>query len=201
MSGEGYAGVPIWLLVILAVAIGLFGCGSGSDAGGGLHLIEGDDSFAGMPNGGSLAEAIERLGAPDEMFSPDSEDSHECIAHWREAGVFAQFINWGALSSGAGPPCQPQVELTLIGATMHGDWETDSGLRIGDSVEKVDELYDPGAAGTCGAGFLKLRTPARMLRRVSDPLGGPGAYIGTLGVMTSSGEVTGFVMSSRAVSE
>lgn len=193
---------PIRLLAILAVAaVGLLGCGSGSDAGGQWQVIEGDDSFAGMPNGGSLAEAIERLGVPDDMFSPDSEDSHECIARWRELGVTAQFINWGTINEGGGPPCQPQGELILIGATMHGDWETDAGLRVGDSIEKVEELYDPGAAETCGAGFLELRTPARMLDRISDPLGGPGAYICTLGVMTSDGEVTGFVMSSRAVSE
>jgi hypothetical protein len=91
--------------------------------------------------------------------------------------------------------------LNLTGVALHGDWETDVGLRIGDSVATLNDLYDPAGEGTCAAGLSRKRDAARMLRRVRDPLGGRGSYICTLGVVTTGGRVTAFVMSSRAASE
>lgn len=184
------------MLVCLGIALGgLVGCGTDVS---GARSIEGDESFAGMPNPGSIGEAIERFGHPDEMFAPAESGSHECIARWHEEGIDAQFIEWGAIGEEV-RPCQVRPNLTLTHVTLRGDWETDSGLRTGDGMARLEELYDPGPVGSC-AGYVGP-DEARMLREVADPLGGPGSYLCTLGVVVAGGEVTAFVMSSLAASE
>ena len=190
----------LWCFVAL-VGVSLVvisGCGSGGSRD---LVIEGDRSFGGMRNPGTLDEAIERFGYPDELFSPYPETRYMCVARWKSEGIDAQFVNWGGVGASDGPPCQPRSRLNLTGVALHGNWETDAGLKVGDSVARLNRLYEPDAEGTCSAGLSRKPDRARMLRQVRDPLGGPGSYICTLGVVISGGVVTGFVMSSRAASE
>jgi hypothetical protein len=198
MRGHGWRG-SFWALLVASLALSaLMGCGSG-----GTHdfIIEGDQSFGGMPNPGSLARAIQQFGFPDQLYNPNPQTRYSCIARWEDDGITAQFIDWGGVGDASGPPCTPRSQMILTGVVLHGNWETDSGLRVGDSLERVNKLYHPGAKGTCAGGLWRRNLEARMLERVADPLGGPGSYLCTLGVMTSRSAVTGFVMSSRAASE
>jgi len=197
-AGRKGTGV-LCVLLLFGLGVGALG-GCGSDGGQRL-VIDGDKSFGGMPNPGTLKEAIKQFGYPDELVSPYPDSSYMCVARWKAQGIDAQFIAWGAVGATGGPPCGLRSQLTLTGVALLGDWETDKGLKVGDGVDKLNDLYDPGQVGTCAAGLARRRSKAQMLLRVSDPLGGPGSFICTLGVVVKGGTVTGFVMSSRAASE
>jgi hypothetical protein len=185
------------LLSLIVIALmPLSGCG-GSESQD--HLIVGDESFAGMPNPGTLAQAIQRFGPPDELYSPDPEAIVACSAAWEEAGFTAQFRNYRAIGE-SGPPCQPAGQYTLSGAMLRGDWVTDRGLRVGDNADDLVSTYHLTEHSRCYNPTTNSAV-AWTIEEVPDELGGPGATLCTLGAIVSHRRVTGFVLSNLSASE
>lgn len=190
--GSWWCVVSLWaILAVLALA----GCGSGSEQ---ELVIQGDESFAGVPNPGTLDEAIQRFGPPDELYATEPESNVMCRAEWRPDGIKAMFRNLAA--EPFEPPCSPHKDFLLIGARLSGEWQTDRGLRVGDGAELVEELYGDRKRERC-YNVVDYEETGWILMRVADPLGGPGAYLCTLGVMVVDRQVTGFLISSRSASE
>ena len=184
--------VLVSLCAALAVLVSA-GCGSAPES-----VIQGDDSFAGMPNPGALDEAIRLFGPPDELYATEPDSNVMCRAEWKADGIEAIFRNLAA--EPFEPPCAHRKDFLLIGATLSGKWQTDRGLRVGDGAERIDQLYGDRKRERC-YDMVNREETGRTLMRVADPLGGPGAYLCTLGVMVAHGQVTGFLVSSRAASE
>jgi hypothetical protein len=186
---RGAAGALISCVLILA------GCGAGT----GPHLrIDGERSFDGMSNPGTLVQAIDRFGYPDRIYSHAAEPM-SCYATWREYGITALFQNWGAV--GGDRPCMPTRAFRLSSVELRGAWSTDKGLTVGDPVGRLVSIYGITRSERCEDEVGARSTLAYTIDSVPDPLGGPGSRLCTLGAIVSGGKVRGFVMSNRGASE
>jgi len=183
------------LLLVLCL-LPLSGCGAGNDQ----HELEidGDESFAGMPNPGSLSEAIALFGYPNQMYGGPG-DSIDCYVRWKPYGIKALFQNWGAV--GGGQTCAPRRDFVLTSVELRGAWHTDRGLKVGDSIEQLTSIYGIGGGARCADEVGGEGTDAWTMRSVKDPLGGPGSRLCTLGVIVARGKVVGFLMSNQNASE
>lgn len=161
-------------------------------------MIQGDKSFAGMSNPGTLAEAIDRFGYPDQIYSRPG-DSIDCIASWKKDGIKALFQNWGAIQGGQA--CAPRKDFTLTSVELRGKWSTDRGLAIGEPVKQMISAYGISKGERCfdevGSGVPLAWT----IYSIKDQLGGPGSRLCTLGAIVAHGKVVGFVMSNQNASE
>lgn len=182
-------------LCLSLLVCALAGCGSGSQP---ELVIQGDESFAGVPNPGTLGEAIRLFGTPDELYATEPESNVMCRAEWKSDGIEAMFRNLAA--EPFEPPCSPHKDFLLIGSRLSGEWQTDRGLRVGDGAVRVDQLYGDRKREPC-YDMVDHEETGWTLMRVADPLGGPGAYLCTLGVVVVDGQLTGFLISSLAASE
>jgi len=66
---------------------------------------------------------------------PDRRDANGCGNIWRRRGL--QLIT---ADFGGGPPCAPTTRIQRIVITSD-EWVTERGLRVGDSLDRVRELY------------------------------------------------------------
>lgn len=161
-------------------------------------IIDGSRSFGGMPNPGSLQQAIDLFGAPASLQGDDSRIG--CTARWPELGIAATFANYGAARDG--PACAPAKDFVLVEALLNGPrWITDRGLRIGDTVAKLQQQYPEATHPPDCVGPGLTDPDLWRLERVADPLGGPGSYICTLAVVVRDQKVRTFELSSQAASE
>lgn len=186
-------GASVLLMGVFVLIVG--GCGG---SGGKTLEISGDGSFAGMRNPGSLAEAIDRFGYPDEIYGRRG-DIVDCYASWNRYGIKGLFQNWGA--SPGGQVCAPRRDFALTSVDLRGKWSTDEGLAIGDPVKRMISVYGIRKGERCFDEVGRGGVLAWTIRSIGDPLGGPGARLCTLGAIVAKGKVAGFVMSNQGASE
>jgi V8-like Glu-specific endopeptidase len=169
----------------------------GSDVLASSLTIQGSASFGGMPNPGSLQQAIAHFGQPSAAH--DDGEAVDCDVEWKSLGIAAVFQDFGA---GATGPCRPERDFNLSDVVLSGSkWVTDQGLRIGDPVSDLTSKY-PGAANPpdCATDSV-LGSQWWRLVKTPDELGGPGSSICTLAARVEDGHVTHFELSSTAASE
>ncbi|HEX6024280.1 MAG TPA: hypothetical protein VFZ00_19990 [Solirubrobacter sp.] len=91
------------------------------------YLGEGDFKNAGVvPN---RRNAIRAFGRPDR------KDANGCGNIWRRLGLRLITADFSG-----GPPCTPRTRIQQIEITSKR-WTTERGLRVGDSLDRVRELY------------------------------------------------------------
>lgn len=181
------------LLVVCLLLLG--GCGTGHQV---QLRIEGDRSFGGMPNPGSLSEAIARFGYPDQIYGR-AQDTIDCFAGWKQYGIKALFQDWGA--AGGGQTCAPHKDFILTSVELRGPWSTDRGLKVGDSVDHSSSRYGIRRGVRCGDEVGAEKTTAWTIRSIKDKLGGPGSRLCTLGVIVAKGRIVGFTLSNLDADE
>ena len=142
-------------------------------------VIRGDHSVGGLPLAGTKAQAVAIFGPPTTVRV---HKPYECFVSWRRYGLSVDFFAF------EGAPCATGGALTL---TVTGTrWQTEKGLRIGDSVSRLRTRY-PGAKlrarlGPQSGWWLVVRHACREV--------GGQAFPGLL-ARTLSGRVSAFVVS------
>ena len=66
---------------------------------------------------------------------PDKRDENGCGNIWRRLGLRLVTADFSG-----GPPCTPRTRIQWIEITSR-KWVTERGLRVGDSLDRVRELY------------------------------------------------------------
>jgi hypothetical protein len=99
------------------------------------HIVFGDRSAGGILAGRTTAtQAVARYGAP---ATSRARGASSCLRTWPAAGLTVDFLSFD------GAPCSRGVAVTI---TLTGpSWRTARGLRIGDPVMRIHDLF-PGAA-------------------------------------------------------
>jgi hypothetical protein len=170
------AATPAIVVVLLMFGLAL---PSSASSGGGTYVIRGDKSAGGIRIGSSTAAQVQRLfGKPSTTRVLSLE---ACTKSWRRVQLQVHFFSF------RGDPCLRRVAL-IVTVTGRAAWRTGAGLRVGDSVQRVRDLY-PRA---------RLRSRFRgesgywlVTRQVCAEAGG-GAYPGLLARMRN-GRVSALV--------
>ncbi len=137
------------------------------------YVIVGDLSIGGFPRTGTVQEAIEVFGTP---ASRENQAYDKCTLTWPSHGVVMETFYTNATLN----PCGPEGRHVKTTVTDRR-WRTSKGLRIGDSLRKLRQLY-PKA---------KKEAPGRW-RLITRPLAGlpyPG-----LEARIKNGRVTAFTV-------
>lgn len=132
-------------LLPIALALVLAACGGSGDD----YTVEGDESFGGFARDATVARALELFGQPARREGVGSRD--RCTLVWPELGIRMETFEASGTERACGPPGK-HVSTTLTGAR----WQTSEGLKIGDPVTRVRELY-PDAAQEGDAWVLATR--------------------------------------------
>ena len=138
------------------------------------HLVFGDRSAGKIVTGHTTAVQARALyGAPG---SSRARGSSSCLRTWPNAGLTVDFLSF------EGAPCTKGVAvvITVTGST----WRTVRGLRIGDPVMRIHDLF-PGASHHANGWWLVTRHTCKE--------GGGGAFPG-LRARMQSGRVAAFVL-------
>jgi len=97
------------------------------------YVIQGDRAVGGLQIArGTLAQARQRFGAPSSVRARAS--GVECNAAWNRIGLRLAFLDF------SGRACQDGVLVTAT-ITSRSAWRTAVGLRVGDSVARIRQLY------------------------------------------------------------
>jgi hypothetical protein len=109
------------------------------------HIVFGDRSAGGIVAAHTTAaQATALYGAP----STSHERGSTCTRTWRGAGLTVGFLSF------EGAPCTKGVAITI---TVRGSsWRTARGLRIGDPVMRVHDLF-PSATHHADGWWLVTR--------------------------------------------
>ena len=121
---------------------------------------------------------IERLGEP--LTVPDSRNN-ACLLRWPELGLRVWTANYGSAD-----PCSPEGGLVQAAQVTKRLWRTGRGLRVGDTVRRLRDLYPAArkrygwwslvtAYSPIGHGGYYPKLGARGARRVTHLLLQPGA--------------------------
>lgn len=161
-------------------------------------VIRGAESYGGVPNPGTLAQAMNRLGQPSIMRGDSS--GVDCRVSWRSLGIDALFQNFGATAPQ--PPCRPAASFNLSDVLITGGrWITDTGVRVGDPVSKLLSAYpDAQSPADCVTDNIFTVGVRWRLRREPDP-NVMNSYICTLSALVNNGKVAGFELSNPGASE
>lgn len=154
-------------LVLLALALAL-AAAVPAPAAAPPYVIHGDRSVAGLQVARATpAAAAARLGAPT---ATRPQPPYGCVQQWRPLGLTLAFVDLTARNA-----CRDGV---LIRATVRSraHWRTAKGLRVGDPVERLEQLY-PGAKVRRNQGEL---TGYWLIVRRTCELGGHRPYPGLL---------------------
>jgi hypothetical protein len=76
-----------------------------------------------------------RRNAIKAFGRPDGKDPRGCPNKWKKLG-----LRMVAADFGGGPTCAGRTRIQSLTITGAG-WQTERGLRIGDSLDRVRELY------------------------------------------------------------
>jgi hypothetical protein len=137
----------------------------------------------------TLARAIAAFGRPS---SRRRSTGNVCIVNWGKLGIRAQFANLGGIRPGQ-TVCTPSVGL-LDRVTVRGrGFQTQKGLRVGDSTERLQTLH-PGA--TYQDGTWWLATAPAVFGDVQ-----PDERSGVVRAFTRNSHVTLFALSIGAAGE
>jgi hypothetical protein len=97
------------------------------------YVVQGDRAVGGLQIArGTLAQARQRFGAPTTVRSPAS--GVECNASWSRIGLRLAFLDF------SGRACQDGGLVTAT-ITNRSAWRTAVGLRVGDPVARIRQLY------------------------------------------------------------
>lgn len=171
------------LVLVLVLALGAL---SGTAAAApDPYVIQGDTTVAGLRIArADLADARARFGAPSTTRRVQGV---ECLASWRRLGLVLAFLELSG-----GDPCRAG---TLVRATVteRGRWRTARGLRKGDSVARLRQLYPKARYRS---GFQPWRGWWLVTRRACE-LGGFEPFPGLL-ARVRDGRVTAIVVATTA---
>ena len=96
-------------------------------------VIQGDRAVGGLKIGrGTLADARARFGPASSVRSRAS--GVECDARWNRIGLKLALLDF------SGRACQDGVLVTAT-ITSRSSWRTAVGLRVGDSIARLQRLY------------------------------------------------------------
>ncbi len=96
-------------------------------------VIQGDKAVAGLQIArGTAANARARFGAPSSVRA---RLPHSCFMRWNRIGLSLTFLD---LSEGR--PCRSGVLVTAT-VTSRAHWRTALGLRVGDSIARLERLF------------------------------------------------------------
>jgi hypothetical protein len=138
------------------------------------HIVFGDRSAGKIVAGHTTAaQAAALYGAPTRSRA---RGSSSCLRTWPGAGLTVDFLSFD------GAPCSKGVAvvITLTGST----WRTARGLRIGDPVMRIHDLF-PGATHHASGWWLVTRHTCKE--------GGGAAFAG-LRARMRNGRVAAFVL-------
>ena len=76
-----------------------------------------------------------RRNAIRAFGTPDRNDAQGCPNRWWRLGLSLVTADFGG-----GPPCAPTTAIQHLVIRSHR-WSTERGLRVGDSLDRVRELY------------------------------------------------------------
>ena len=143
------------------------------------RVVQGDAKVGGLQIGRSGPAAARAAVGQPSSARPDSRVS--CVLRWPGVGVRLRFLSF------EGHACSRGVLVTATVARRSG-WRTGRGLRVGDPVTRVRQLYP-------SARFRRAEAERRgywlIVRRACQEVGG-GVYPGLL-ARTSRGRVTAIV--------
>jgi hypothetical protein len=163
-----------------------------------LLVIRGSQSYDGVPNPGTLAQALNHLGQPSTMRGDGS--GVDCNVTWRSLGIDALFQDFAATSGQ--PSCRPNASFSLSDMMITGGrWVTDRGVRVGDPVAKLVSAYpDAQTPADCVTDNIFNVGVRWRLQRTPDP-SAINSYICTLAAYVNNGKVVGFELSNPGSSE
>ncbi len=97
------------------------------------YVIRGDSNVGGLRIAqADIADARLRFGAPS---TSRREPPYACVRSWKRIGLTVAFLD---LSGGNACRTGVVVRATI---TSRGAWRTGAGLRVGDSVARIERLY------------------------------------------------------------
>jgi hypothetical protein len=169
----------IGLLGVLVLV--LTGLAAAPASAGGPLVIHGDTSIAGfgVRSDGSLGGAVAALGQPTSTV----RSGNVCTVRWRGLGIRMVFYNLGGDN-----PCSAQGGRFSYALATGSRWQTNRGLRIGDTRARLRQLY-PGATYRRSGFFSR----GWWLVTRSSPVGAGGRYAGLLARM-HQGRVAAFLV-------
>lgn len=97
------------------------------------YVIVGDVSVGGFARDGTVQDAIRVFGAP---ATRENQAYDKCTVSWPSQGVVMETYYTNAASD----PCGAKGRHVKTTVTDRR-WRTDKGLRIGDSLRKLRQLY------------------------------------------------------------
>ena len=170
------------VLVLLLAAAATASAASAAPA---PYVLHGDTSVAGLRIGrADLADARVRFGAPS---TTRREQGVACVAAWPRIGLTLSFLDLSG-----GNPCATGG-LIRATVTSRGTWRTSKGLRKGDSVARLRQLY-PGARYRR---HIHAWTGYWLVTRRACELGGFEPFPGLL-ARVRDGRVTALVVATTA---
>ena len=138
-----------------------------ADASASVFVIQGDRSIGGLALGrGTVEQAAARFGNPALRRSrPPS-----CLVAWPGLGLTITFLDF------SGKPCRDGAAVVAT-ITNRGRWRTVLGLRVGDGVQRLRNLYPTATRHT---GSLDGYRGFWLVTRRRCEIAGGGAFPGLL---------------------
>jgi hypothetical protein len=137
----------------------------------------------------TIARAIAAFGRPS---STRRTSRITCVLDWSRLGLRASFANLGAIPPGQ-TICTPSVGLLGSASVRGRGFQTQRGLRVGDSTARLRRLHS-GARFRQGTWWLA--TAPAVFGDVE-----PGERVPIVRALTQDGRVTRFVLSIGAAGE
>ncbi len=141
-------GGALALVVVGIVAIRVVATVTSADPIERSFLIVRDESIGGFPRNGTIGAAVEVLGVPTARLPGGV---NQCVLKWPSRG-----ITMDTVFPGAANPCGAKGNH-LSTTVTDKRWKTDAGLRVGDPVRRIQELY-PDAGPPNSDGIVEVFT-------------------------------------------
>lgn len=113
------------------------------------YVIVRDVTVGGFPRAGTVRQAIEVFGAPTTQ---EKGAFDKCTLSWRSHGVVMETYYTNAISD----PCGPDGRHSKTTVTDRR-WRTSTGLKIGDQLGKLRQLYPKAQKDAPGTWRLTTR--------------------------------------------
>jgi hypothetical protein len=140
------------VLLVLASVAAVAAAATPSAAAPPSYVITGDTSIAGFPRDGKLGRAVTLFGQP-QIRDPFGFDT--CRLVWPVWGITMTVAATSNPAGACGPDAKHQ-RSTLAGPR----WRTSAGLKIGDPLARLRQLYPKAWKEKPGIWWLKTRSLA-----------------------------------------
>jgi hypothetical protein len=138
------------VLLALASVAAVVAVATSSAASAPSYVITGDTSIAGFPRDGTMRRALALFGQP-QIRDPHGWGGLECRLVWPVWGMTMMVRHPDPLHA-CGPMAKHKVS-TITGPR----WHTSAGLKIGDPVARLRQLYPKAWREKPGIWWLKTR--------------------------------------------